>query len=435
MTNNIEQHLPIFVIGAGIAGISCAKKMHDSGKQVIVLEAKDYIGGRIHSVKSNSKVFDLGASWIHGIQHNPIYEITQKQQICTTVLNYEQVHYVHEDGQPFSHEQSVEFEFYIKKIQTLLAEYQEISALDALQSIIPSLEYSNTVIPEHTLKSLLFAYFELVAHDPYATELAQLSAQFQDYEGYLDGDEVIFPQGYFQVIDSLAHNLAIKTGVIIQKILIEGKHIKIIDQNNMTYLGSKVVVTVPLGMLKQQQIEFNPVLNHSYHNAIQNMGFGSFNKVFFELDTPLPLNRPSHTHCNSHFYFQDHTWFNIFDLSQIYQKPIYLMMYGGKQSEWIDHATDDEVWSLIAHRLDNLFNYKIDMPNHLIITRWGVDPFSYGAFSFPSVHYAPQLVEVWQQPIQNLIYFAGEHCHLKYPATVHGAYLSGYETALSILNT
>ena len=57
----------VIVIGAGVSGLAAARKLKDSGYNVIVLEANNRIGGRIKTVAIGDSTTDLGASWIHGI--------------------------------------------------------------------------------------------------------------------------------------------------------------------------------------------------------------------------------------------------------------------------------------------------------------------------------------------------------------------------------
>ena len=63
------------MIGAGVAGIGCARTLEQLGAVVTVVEAKPRVGGRCASTKINDEgaAVDLGASWIHGIRKNPLY--------------------------------------------------------------------------------------------------------------------------------------------------------------------------------------------------------------------------------------------------------------------------------------------------------------------------------------------------------------------------
>lgn len=433
MLNNSDMNLPIIIIGAGITGIACAKELQENGQKVILLEARSRIGGRIDSRKLDSDFFDLGASWIHGIEDNPIWKITQENHIETSVFNYNESRYFHKNGQLFSDKQSQVFEFYIKEVESLLSQAQKKSALEAIQDIIFSLNYVGDAFVESDLKELLFKFFKRVANDPFATNIDLLSANYQNYEGYFQGDEVIFPHGYYQVIEATSKNINIKLNITVKKIICENDHVKIIDDNNIVHLGSRVVVTVPLGVLKKNLIEFCPSLPADYTNSIQKIGFGSFNKVFFELEQPLPFRSKAAIENISDFYWNDIDCFNILDLSSIYHKPIYLMLFGGEKSEFIDSSTDSEVSAFILSSLEQQFNGIDKKPKKLIITRWGADPYSYGSFSFPSLNHTDAIVKVLNEPIRKRIFFAGEHCSSKYVGTVHGGYLSGYETAKRIL--
>ena len=88
MLNQEIQH-QVIVIGTGIAGISCAQQLQANGIDVLLLEARDRIGGRIHSQLYGEDILDLGASWIHGIEKNPLWQLSQDQHIATTIYNYQ----------------------------------------------------------------------------------------------------------------------------------------------------------------------------------------------------------------------------------------------------------------------------------------------------------------------------------------------------------
>ena len=60
------------VIGAGIAGLTTARLLTDAGHRTVVVEARDRIGGRVWTDRSDGRVTDRGASWIHGIADSPV---------------------------------------------------------------------------------------------------------------------------------------------------------------------------------------------------------------------------------------------------------------------------------------------------------------------------------------------------------------------------
>jgi monoamine oxidase len=88
----------VIIAGGGIAGLEAASKLHSLGRDVLLLEARNRIGGRIHTAKLHNSKIDLGASWIHGIglgitqredllefsdKWNPIYELAFHHKIET----------------------------------------------------------------------------------------------------------------------------------------------------------------------------------------------------------------------------------------------------------------------------------------------------------------------------------------------------------------
>lgn len=73
---NGQKQPKIIVIGAGLSGMAAATKLMDNGfNNVVILEAENRIGGRIHSVNFSNGFIDLGAQWVHGVKNNIIYEI------------------------------------------------------------------------------------------------------------------------------------------------------------------------------------------------------------------------------------------------------------------------------------------------------------------------------------------------------------------------
>lgn len=68
----------IVIIGAGFSGIAAGVKlMENDYEDIVILEAEDRIGGRIHSIDYGTGKIDLGAQWVQGEKNNVIYDMTK----------------------------------------------------------------------------------------------------------------------------------------------------------------------------------------------------------------------------------------------------------------------------------------------------------------------------------------------------------------------
>ena len=79
----IQEHYDVIIIGAGISGLAAANNLILNGFNVLILEGRERIGGRIHSESFANAIIDLGASWIHGVEENPITRLAKKHGIIT----------------------------------------------------------------------------------------------------------------------------------------------------------------------------------------------------------------------------------------------------------------------------------------------------------------------------------------------------------------
>src|SRR4051794_17257659 len=76
-------HFDTIVIGAGVSGLTSARLLARAGRTVVVLEARDRIGGRVHTDRTRGLITDLGASWIHGINGSPVAAAAEAFDIPT----------------------------------------------------------------------------------------------------------------------------------------------------------------------------------------------------------------------------------------------------------------------------------------------------------------------------------------------------------------
>jgi len=199
-----------------------------------------------------------------------------------------------------------------------------------------------------------------------------------------------------------------------------------------TYICQKVIVTVPLGVLKSKMIEFRPSLPKSKQEAIDKIGFGLANKMFFEFKKPF-----WDPNCYG-FGFMSGTkdrQFHVFiNLMPLYGKPILFCPAVTATAEWIEKSSDEQVIESVLKTLKNIFGAEVERSNLVrhTITRWKSDELVGGAYSFFTVGCSDKEIQDISEPFGN-IFFAGEHTHEDI-GYAHGAFLTGWREAERFLN-
>ena len=98
----------------------------------------------------------------------------------------------------------------------------------------------------------------------------------------------------------------------------------------------------------------------------------------------------------------------------------------------IRKLSDDEIISGAMKTLRTIYGNSIPEPEGYLITRWGKDPYSFGAYSHIPPFASGDDFDALFEPVDDVLYFAGEATSGKYPSTQHGAYLTGVAAANEI---
>lgn len=205
-----------------------------------------------------------------------------------------------------------------------------------------------------------------------------------------------------------------------------------------------VVNTIPLGVLKQGGVDFQPPLPSWKTDAIERLGFGVLNKVilvykdafwdkerdiFGTLQTPtnrLSLNQKDYVSRRGRFF----QWFNVSNTTGM---PCLLALMAGDAGYDTEITPNDELIAEATEVLRMRYGARVpSQPLEAVVTRWESDRFARGSYSNAGVKMQADDYQIMARPIGNL-HFAGEHTIVTHPATVHGAYLSGLRAASDVL--
>lgn len=417
----------IIVIGAGIAGLAAASHLNNSGFQVKILEARNRTGGRVWTNHSMGMPVDMGASWIHGVNGNPIKKIADQLDLKTSRTDYDNVTVFDHTGKQLDEASLEEIAESFEELIYEIEQYSETLSSDtsighALNRILEKYQLT----PEETY-AMNYALMSVIVDA--AAELDELSLWYADQDEGFGGGDKLFPGGYDQIVSHLARQLDIQLNAIVTGIEHSATGIKITTPEN-TYTADAAIVTVPLGVLKSGNIRFMPDLPKEKQLAINKLGMGVINKVALQFPATFWSNKSEFIGNISSNTGEFPMFLN---LAYYTKHPVLLAFAGAGYARAMEKQTDEQIKNNIMKILRNAYGQSLPEPVKILISRWRSDPFALGSYSHIPVGATGKDYDLLAEPLEHKrLLFAGEATMRQYPATVHGAYLSGIREAKRI---
>lgn len=424
----------VIIIGAGMAGMAAAKTLKDKGHTVTVLEAKNRIGGRIYtSNKWADAPTDLGASWIHEPVGNPLTPLADSIRARRVATSYTSFLTYDESGGLISPQVKTDYLAMQTDLRDLWSAAQNDNTENSLDFVTQRdlASYGWSTSNSYDIK---LANHVTVSETEleYAGASSKLSSYWWDNMGGYSGDDVVLPDGYIALVNSLAFGVNVQLNQIVSKIAYTSSGVTV-TTNQGSFTGDRVIVTVPLGVLKKNGISFSPALPAAKLNAISKLGMGTLGKVFLRFPSVFWANVDWLEYMASpakRGHWQQ--WLNVARVTG--GKPILLAFSGADFAEASEGWSDAQIVESAMVSLRAMYGNNIPAPIDYQLTRWHSDPFSYGSYSFNAVGSTPTMRNDLAANINKRVFFAGEATQKTLFATVHGAYLSGIAAANGIIN-
>ena len=418
----------IIVIGAGIAGISAAKKIQDQGKEVLVLEARERLGGRIHTSQIGNNHVDLGATWLNGDIGNPVANAATRYKIKKVPLPDETPEYAYdsESQRTFSGKEIEDFsnDFY-KELKELKRELEDKASMsDAADAFIAARNLTG-----EAARKVRWAIEQFNVEVFYAGPASNTSLEWFDEEEDFEGSDYGFPHGYSQIVEALAAGIDIEYEMTVNKIQYDSKGV-LIEAGDKVYRGSLAIITVPLGVLKSGDIKFEPALPAKKQESIDKLAMGTLEKVVLQFDTVFWTG--------AGLIYLDEPLGRLplyMDISAVSQQPTLIVFHGGKNSvDLLSRYDDESIKSLAIERLSKALGKEVPEPTNYLVTRWCQDPYAFGSYAYLPVGSSPADMDELAKPVNSRLFFAGEATSSKYYGQTHGAMISGLSAAQKILD-
>jgi monoamine oxidase len=427
----------VIVVGAGMAGVVAARLLHDSGFAVTVLEARQRIGGRVWTDSSLGAPLDLGGSWVHGVEGNPLslwcgklgIELVESQG--DRLLIDARATAKTREGQRkrallgrAAFRTAIEWATWKSKALERVRGPRSVSVKEAVDPLLHA-----SWLPE--VDKLVIATFvegsEGVQGAPYEAVAAE---EWWPVEGL---DRNAQPSGGFHaLIEDAARGLDLRLGAPVQRIAWSGGGVTAILQSGEKVEADRAIVTAPIGLLRAGLPTFDPLPPSDQQRAIGRLGYGAgvLGKVYLRFperfwpDLPKWFGRlPDAPDRRGTF----NTWVSHHHETGL---PILLSFANGATAARLDRsATDDEVTAVAMGSLRKMFGDRLPEPEAMAFPRWLSDPWSRGGYSYPGVGSGADDRRIHARPLADRVFFAGEATEPVEYGTVHAALWSAEQTA------
>lgn len=411
---SVPSTVDVAIIGAGAAGLGAANALKDSGLSVIVLEARDRVGGRAHTIQvAPDVVFDVGCGWLHSADKNSFVPIAEQLgfEINKDLPPWRERAY----GKAFPQGDRADFiraldEFYDRA--EVAAEKARRAGRDEPANLC--LEPGNRWNP---MIDAISTYIN-------GAELDRVS--ILDMDAYEDTNfNWRVRRGYGALIAAYAASCPIALNCAVTLIDHSAKQVRI-ETSQGTLTANSVIVTVPTNLIADEAIRFHPALPAKV-DAARGLPLGLADKVTIALAEPEALPKEGNLRAATM-----RTEMGTYHLRPFGQ-PCIEGFFGGRFARKLEDAGDGAICAAaideIVGLLGNDFRSKL---KPLAQSRWAHDPWARGSYSHALPGHAGDRA-VLAAPVDGRLFFAGEATCPNFFSTAHGARDSGERAAKEVL--
>jgi len=424
-----REHVEVVVIGAGAAGLTAARLLHDRGVNVTVVEARDRVGGRVFTDRSWGIPIDIGASWIHGTMGNPVTDLRDEYRIDTVVTDVHSVAMYDAAGVRLTPvEQSQIEEIADRAIEEIDRPTPARNPRASMGPIVgQAIAHANV---HGTVRAGLCFHLWEHFENEWGASPAQLSARWYKDTKY-EGEQEVFPDGYGQLFERLAEGLDVRTGHVVRRVDHDSRLVIVSIDGQAPITADYAIVTLPLGVLKAGSVTFDPPLPSGKLEAIADLEMGTLSKTWLRFDRVF---WPEDVRIIAYLGTDSGRWSSWYAFQDVAGAPVLLGLNGGDTGKAIEAMEPGAIASEAAAALQRCFPKQKFQVEGILNSGWTRDDFSRGSYSHvpPTADITDR--EALADPFGRLL-FAGEATHSTCSQTVHGAVLTGQREARRVLST
>jgi monoamine oxidase len=411
----------VIVVGAGAAGLMAARELRRASCKVVVLEASDRVGGRIHTLYDTGAgiPIELGAEFIHGEAPETNRLLAEARLVTVPVMGK---HYRSDRGELSPQERTWE------RMARVFKRIDPDRKLDrSFQEFLDGKPGARRLERDRELALGFVQGF--YAADPSLISEKSLAQQGDPTEGAAEAARIV--NGYASLIAHLHRDLedVVHLKTVVNRILWDESGVRVLARNGGEYSARAVVITVPLSALQDESLAIEPEIPATRKAARQLvMGHAArVSVVVKERFWEKKVDAPSFVHTPKRPF---NVWWTMYPLLA----PVIVGWSGGPPA--VELTRSGEIESAAVRELARAFGTRRDRLESLIESvhpyDWTHDPLARGAYSYVGVGGIGAAKRL-SRPVSGSVFFAGEATDEENGSTVEGALASGKRAARQVL--
>jgi polyamine oxidase len=419
-----------------------------------MLEATNRIGGRMRKAYWANNTIELGANWLFrgGPKFNIITDIANKIKLKTFYSDFANLSSnTYKQNGGLYRKKVVEAEIEIAdETSDFCSNLSKIFSskgnnIDNDISILAAQRLYKKVprTPVETVVDFFYNDFE----DAEPPRISSLKNTFPREEFESFGEDEYFvadPRGFVSVLHYIAKQfLYYKNGVVadprvklnkvVREIIYTKNGVTVKTEDGSVYNAKHVIVSVSIGVLQSNLINFNPPLPQWKAESINAFDMAIYTKIFMKFPQRFWPTGPG-----TEFFLYAHERRGYYPIWQHLENElpgsnILFATVTDTESVRIEQQPDKETVGEIMEVLKKLFGENVPKPTNILVPRWWSNRFYKGTYANWPAGYTQARYQQLKAPI-GPVYFTGEHTNSTYIGYVNGAYFSGINTANDLLD-
>jgi monoamine oxidase len=400
----------VAIVGAGAAGIAAARALAGAPLDVVVLEARDRIGGRAHAIAFDGAGLDMGCGWLHSADENPLAAMAEDRgfTVDRTPPPWESQAFNHEMSEAEQADFRMAFAAFEDRLEEAAARGEEGPASALFD---PHCRWNPRI--------------DAISGALNGARFAEVS--IRDYDAYRDtGVNWRVMEGYGRLIAGLGENLPVVSGCPVACIDRTGPILKLLTARG-TVEARAVIVTVPTDLIAREALRFDPPLP-ALVEAAAGTPLGLASKLHMTVEAAEDFPKDSQLWGRADT--ADTGGYHL----RPFGRPMIEGWFGGDIARGLEAEGEAAFFAFASDELVHLLGSAMRRRLAPVATSmWGADPWSRGAYSHALPGHADDRARL-AAPVENRLFFAGEATSPDFYGTAHGAWMEGERAARQALS-